>query len=49
MVTLGFIGDRIGRKWGSVTTASLMLLGANLLVSTSSPSEKGFVIFFIVR
>eukprot|EP00891_Asterochloris_glomerata_P003209 jgi/Astpho2/3209/Aster-05735 len=48
MVTLGFIGDRIGRKWGSVTTASLMLLGAILLVSTSSPSEKGFVIFFIV-
>ena len=49
MVTLGFVGDRIGRKWGSVTTASLMLLGAILLVSTSAPSQKGFVIFYIVR
>ena len=49
MVTLGFVGDRIGRKWGSVTTASLMLVGAILLVSTSAPSQKGFVIFYIVR
>lgn len=28
MFTLGFLGDRIGRKWGSVTTVAIMLVGA---------------------
>ena len=28
MCTLGYLGDKIGRKWGSVFTASLMLVGA---------------------
>ncbi len=24
MITIGYLGDRIGRKWGSVTTVSIM-------------------------
>lgn len=27
MITLGLIVDRIGRKWGSVTTAGIMFVG----------------------
>ena len=30
MVTVGMFIDRIGRKWGSVTTASIMFVGAGL-------------------
>ncbi len=30
MVTVGMFIDRIGRKWGSVTTASIMFVGAAL-------------------
>jgi hypothetical protein len=26
MITLGYVGDRIGRKWGSVTTVSIMFV-----------------------
>ena len=26
MITIGYLGDRIGRKWGSVTTVSLMFV-----------------------
>ena len=26
MMTVGFLGDRIGRKWGSVTTVSIMFV-----------------------
>ena len=48
MCTLGYLGDKIGRKWGSVFTASLMLIGSILLVATDAPTEKGFVIFYII-
>ena len=48
MCTLGYLGDKIGRKWGSVFTASLMLIGSILLVATDAPSDKGFVIFYII-
>ena len=26
MVTIGYLGDRIGRKWGSVSTVSIMFV-----------------------
>ena len=26
MITIGYLGDRIGRKWGSVTTISIMFV-----------------------
>lgn len=48
MCTLGYLGDKIGRKWGSVFTASVMLIGAILLTATDAPSDKGFVIFYII-
>ena len=48
MCTLGYLGDKIGRKWGSVFTASLMLIGAILLTATDAPTERGFVIFYII-
>ena len=48
MCTLGYLGDKIGRKWGSVFTASIMLIGAILLTATDAPSEKGFVIMYII-
>ncbi|DBA96631.1 TPA: hypothetical protein ACH3X1_015490 [Trebouxia sp. C0004] len=48
MCTLGYLGDKIGRKWGSVFTASIMLVGAILLTAVDAPSEKGFVIMYIV-
>ena len=48
MCTLGYLGDKIGRKWGSVFTASIMLIGAILLTAVDAPSEKGFVIMYIV-
>lgn len=48
MCTLGYLGDKIGRKWGSVFTASVMLIGAILLTATDAPTDKGFVIFYII-
>ena len=48
MCTLGYLGDKIGRKWGSVFTASVMLVGAILLTATDGPSEKSFVIMYII-
>ena len=34
-LTLGFVADRIGRKWGSVTTASFMLIGGILILASA--------------
>ena len=48
MCTLGYLGDKIGRKWGSVFTASIMLIGAILLTATDAPTDKGFLIFYII-
>ncbi len=31
MITIGYLGDRIGRKWGSVTTVSIMFVRSPLL------------------
>ena len=40
MPGVGFIADRIGRKWGSVLTASAMLVGAR---STGRPAMHAHV------
>lgn len=49
MITLGFIGDKIGRKWGSVTTVSLMLVGAIFLTANGAGLPgRGFTIMYIV-
>ena len=45
MVTIGYLGDRIGRKWGSVTTVSLMCVGAVLLTVQNGTTDKGQTIF----
>jgi MFS family permease len=42
MCFLGTIGDRIGRKRGSITTASIMLLGAIMLTVMNGATPKGF-------
>ena len=41
MITIGYLGDRIGRKWGSVTTVALMGIGAVLLTVQNGTSDKG--------
>ena len=46
MITMGYIGDTIGRKWGSVMTVSIMTVGAILLTALNGTSEKGFVVSF---
>ena len=43
MITIGYLGDRIGRKWGSVTTVSLMCIGAILLTVQNGTTDKGQV------
>jgi hypothetical protein len=48
MTLLGVIGDTIGRKWGSVTTASIMLLGAAMLTATNGVTAKGFTIMYLI-
>lgn len=46
MLFLGYVGDLIGRKWGSVLTASLMTLGALLLVASDGTTvRRGSVLF----
>jgi MFS family permease len=48
MITIGYLGDKIGRKWGSVCTVSLMCVGAILLTVQNAPTDRGQVIFYIV-
>lgn len=45
-ITLGFLADRIGRKWGSVTTASLMLLGGILILASAGNSPHGIFLMY---
>lgn len=44
MITMGYIGDTIGRKWGSVMTVSIMSVGAILLTAINGVTEGGFVV-----
>ncbi|CAL8460494.1 g23 [Coccomyxa elongata] len=48
MLTLGYLTDRIGRKWGSVVTASTMLVGAILLTAADAPSINGLFLMFVI-
>lgn len=48
MVSLGYLADKIGRKWGSVTTASIMTVGAVMLIVSNGITPKGFVIMFMI-
>ena len=49
MLTLGYLGDQIGRKWGSVTTASVMLIGGIMLTASGGVSVKVGVACFYGR
>jgi MFS family permease len=42
MLSVGFIADRIGRKWGSVMTASVMFTGALRSTAQSAHKHQGF-------
>jgi MFS family permease len=49
MITLGYLGDKIGRKWGSVFTVSIMMVGCILLATTGAGlSGRQMVIMYIV-
>ena len=50
-LVIGFFADRIGRKYGSVTTASIMCLFGILLVASSPNSEPNsmFIMFTVVQ
>lgn len=45
-ITLGFLADRIGRKWGSATTASLMLIGGILILASAGNSPHGIFMMY---
>ena len=48
MLSLGFIADKIGRKWGSVTCASFMFVGGILLTASSGPTLAGWATMFTI-
>ncbi len=48
MGLMGYVGDMIGRKWGSVTTACVMFVGGVLLTCLDGVNEKGLAIMYIV-
>ncbi|KAK9839247.1 hypothetical protein WJX81_004005 [Elliptochloris bilobata] len=47
MVTVGMFIDRIGRKWGSVTTAGIMFVAGALLTAAAGPSPRATFAFLI--
>jgi MFS family permease len=48
MLTIGFLCDRIGRKWGSVTTAAGMFIGAVLITVSNGPTLSGLFTMFVI-
>jgi MFS family permease len=47
---LGFTADRIGRKLGSILTATTMLIGAILITASDGPTVNDqFIMFTIVQ
>lgn len=48
MVGLGFFADRIGRKVGSITTASIMLVGGILLTASDGPTSHGVFLMYVI-
>lgn len=45
-LALGFAADRLGRKWGSVLTAAIMLAGGVLLACSNGPSVRDLFIMY---
>jgi MFS family permease len=48
MLLMGFIADQIGRKWGSVLTATFMFIGGILLTASNGTTIQGWAIMFAV-
>jgi len=48
MLSLGFIADKVGRKWGSVACAAFMFVGGILLTASSAPTLYGWAVMFSV-
>eukprot|EP00898_Chlorokybus_atmophyticus_P004917 jgi/Chlat1/5426/Chrsp35S05231 len=48
MLIISFFADRLGRKLGSVLTASIMLVGAGLMTGAAGRSTSGLFIMFLV-
>ena len=48
MITMGYVGDRIGRKWGSVTTVSIMLVRRLLVCAQGIPHGCGTAFWLIM-
>ena len=47
-LALGFAADRIGRKWGSVMTAGVMLVGGILLAAANGPDVRALFIMYTI-
>ncbi len=47
-LALGFAADRIGRKWGSVVTAGVMLVGGILLAAANGPDVRALFIMYTI-
>ncbi|GIL71055.1 hypothetical protein Vretifemale_1695 [Volvox reticuliferus] len=45
-IVLGFFADRIGRKWGSVSTAATMVVGAILIIASKARTDKALWAMF---
>ena len=45
-LSLGFLADRIGRKWGSVITAALMLIGGILILASAGPNARSLFLMY---
>ncbi|GAQ81563.1 phosphate transporter [Klebsormidium nitens] len=48
MVFIGFFADRLGRKRGSILCASIMLLGAVMLIVSDGPDQKGILLMYTI-
>lgn len=47
-VGVGVIGDALGRRWGLIQDAAIMLLGVVMLVGANGPGQTGWVVFYAV-
>lgn len=47
-LALGYLADRVGRKWGSVVTAATMLLGGALMATSSGPSVAALFVMYAI-
>lgn len=47
-LALGYLADRVGRKWGSVVTAATMLLGGSLMATASGSSVAALFVMYSI-